>query len=122
LPICIAIQMQVIAAKTPAVNARSMTAGMLVANTQNQASRSSPHLVWNALGCAFKKLWVNAGASSTTNSKAHAASIQLNSNGITEVDGALVKGLSHGNVKHTTRSKRLASKCGLLKICMVRFS
>ena len=65
---------------------------------------------------------VCADASSTTTNKAHATSIQLNSNGITEVDGALVKGFSHGSIKQTARSKRFTSNDGLLKICIPRFS
>jgi hypothetical protein len=62
------------------------------------------------------------GVSSTTNNKAHATIIQLNSNGITEVEGALVNGFSHGSIKQTTRSRRFANSDGLLKICIARFS
>lgn len=72
--------------------------------------------------CSDALAVVCADASSTTTNKAHATSIQLNSNGITEVDGALVKGFSHGSIKQTARSKRFTSNDGLLKICIPRFS
>jgi hypothetical protein len=72
--------------------------------------------------CNSREKILKAGASSTTNNKAHATSIQLNSNGITEVDGALVKGFSQGSIKQTRRSKRFASNDGLLKLSIARFS
>jgi hypothetical protein len=123
-----------------------MTSGTVNADAKNQSNKSKPHLFsetrWNsrrkkpvnanlnpallasvACGVAVLKFeFALAGTSSTTNNNAQAANIQLNNKGMTEVDGALVKGFNQGSIKQTTSNKRFASNCGFLKICISRFS
>jgi hypothetical protein len=64
--------------------------------------------------CAF-----NIGKSATNN-KAHAAIIQLNNKGSTEVDGGLVKGLSHGSAMHAHNNTFL-NKGEFSTVRMVKF-
>ena len=59
---------------------------------------------------------------STTNSSAHAASIQLTNKGMTEVEGLLVNGLSQGRLKHNINNMLRDTAEDLSERGIARFS
>jgi hypothetical protein len=83
--------MHTTAATSAAVAPTSTTCGTVSKETPTPITATAPNQPNEALPSTGKL---------ATNNKAQAAIIQLNNKGNTEVEGGLVKGLSHGKAQH----------------------
>jgi hypothetical protein len=88
-------------ANSPVVSARSTTAGTQIREAMSQTVMTVHHQR------SLLDQGVLTKGMSTTRSKAHAASIQLNNNGITDVEGLLANGFSQGNATHAANNPKV---------------
>jgi hypothetical protein len=88
-------------ANSPAVSARSTTAGTQISEAMSQTVMTAHHQRSRLDHGVLTK------GMSTTRSKAHDVSIQLNNNGITDVEGLLANGFNQGSATHTTNKPKV---------------